>query len=466
MRGSKAVVLGLLSPLAAQATEQPAALPEAACRDVLAALDRAFESGNARTYLDRFAPEQQWLHAVHRRAIELRLAQTPPPRRRSELLAPPRCVGPRTVLTVGTTTTTADGTVLHERSYLVLRPLLSGETLPRPVLAVEVPPQGEHCTATDTYTCKVCNYRIGGVAGWLCAPVAQERSGGVEGAVFVLLGSDVALETSVSLGDEALPAERVADAIVRDLREHLAGAEAGLTASWSPPSLHGREPKDCAGARVDVTLPGEQQVSVFVHVLGRLRHALLLRGAKRSLQSEQAAIDSMLASYELLSCEGDLAGQAGTALAGHTGGVLAGGRYRNDRWGVLADGPQGWTARERCDGAAFSACWESPGDGRMSITGYLPPAGLAQWNEALADRWLDYCLRSAGFNDAGSAPWCDGAGNGNRERERRAVSADHRTVRRLRVLLRKDLLLVADAQLPAAADDEAVRRALASVQRR
>jgi hypothetical protein len=368
---------------------------------------------------------------------------------------------------VGTTTTAADGTVLHERSYLALRPPLSGEALPRPVLAIEVPPQGEHCTANDTYTCKVCNYRIGGVPGWLCAPLAHERSGGVEGAVFALLGSDVALETSVSLGDEPLPAERVVDALVRDLREQVAGAEAGLTAGWSPPSLRGREPQGCAGARADVTLPGGQQVSVFVHVLGRLRHALLLRGATHSLQREQAAIDSLLSSYALLSSEGDLAGQAGTALAGHTGGLLDGGRYRNEHWGVLADGPQGWSARERCGGAAFSVCWESPGDGRMSLTGYLPPAGLAQWTEALADRWLDDCLRRAGFDDAGSAPsWCDGAGDGNRERERRAASADRRSVRRLRVLLRKDLLLVADAQLPAAADDEAVRRALASVQRR
>src|SRR5262249_19917738 len=107
MKGSHAVVLGLLSPLAAQATDQPATLSEAACREVLAALDRGLESGDASAYFDRFAPEQQWLHAVHRRAIELRLAQTPPPRRKSELLAPPRCVGPRTVLMVGTTTTAA-----------------------------------------------------------------------------------------------------------------------------------------------------------------------------------------------------------------------------------------------------------------------------------------------------------------------------------------------------------------------
>src|SRR5262252_9107664 len=111
MKGGHAVVLGLLSPLAAPAslaaqTVPPAAQPgeplaEATCREVLAALDGAFESGDARAYLDRFAPEQQWLHAVHRRAIELRLAGTPPPRRASELVAPPRCVGPRTVLMVG-----------------------------------------------------------------------------------------------------------------------------------------------------------------------------------------------------------------------------------------------------------------------------------------------------------------------------------------------------------------------------
>jgi hypothetical protein len=488
MKGGPALLLGHLFPLAAGAVplaagavplaagplaaqtappaEQAGApLLEPSCREVLAELDRAFASGDPRAYLDLFAPEQQWLHAVHRRAIELRLLQTPP-RRTSELLAPPRRVGPRTVLMVGTTTTAADGTVLRERSYVVLRPALPGEPLPRPVLAVEVPPQGEHCTADDTFKCEACNYRIGGVAGWLCAPAAQERTGGVEGAVFALLGSDVALETSVSLDDEALPAERVVDALVRDLREQIAGAEAGLTTSWSPPSLRGREPKGCAGARADVTLPGGQQVSVFAHVLGRLRHVLLLRGARLSLQREQTEIDALLSSYSLLSTEGDLAGQAAKALARHAGGLLDGGRYRNAHWGVAADGPQGWSARERCDGAAFSVCWETQGDGHMSVTGYLPPAGLVQWTETLADRWLDDCLRRAGYDKVEATPWCDGAGDGNRERERRASSANRRTVRLLRVLLRKDLLVVVDAQLPAAADDEAVRRALAGVQRR
>src|SRR5262249_43491011 len=124
MKGSHGVVLGLLSPLAAQATDQPASLPEAACREVLAALDRAFESGDASAYFDRFAPARHGLPAAPRRAIDRRLAQPPPPRRKSELLAPPRCVGPRTVLMVGTTTTAADGTVLRERSYLALRPPL------------------------------------------------------------------------------------------------------------------------------------------------------------------------------------------------------------------------------------------------------------------------------------------------------------------------------------------------------
>lgn len=469
--GPSAVAVLLLAASAGGNLAAQEAIAVERCRSVLAELDAAFTRGDANGYLRAFAPEQPFLHEVHARQIRQRLAAEARLARGSEIVGSPRRLGDHTVATVTYTTRAAERPTappLVEHGLLVLREQ-GGAVVP--TLAIEVPATTAQC-AEDRFECPACNYRIGGAPGWLFAPVATSRSGAVEAGVFVRLGADIGLEVTVRAGASPVPARTALQSLLGELRERLAGertgpATPGPIEDWAPPGLDGRTPDAFSAARAAIDLANGQRLAVFVTALGALQHVLLLRGDRRQLERHRAACDELLGSYALMVEDADLAAQQARSLSMHTGGALDRlGSYENRRHDVRIDALVGWRAELRAAGTAFQTVWNCPEEqGRLWLTGYLPPPGLLRWTPGHVDTWLERLGPRAGLRlparlDSGfSAP--DATGQCERRLE---FDRDGDAPRLLRILLRDDLLIVADGWSDL--HPEEVRRVIGTLRRR
>jgi hypothetical protein len=429
-----------------------------ACRALLQVLDGAWNEGDADGYLRHFEVEQPLVQDLHERRTRERLGCTSRLQRTSEP-GKSRRVGEHVVLQVRYETR-CDGAALpplREGGLLVLRQ--QHEKL-QPVLAVDLP--AIDCADDDVFVCPPCNYRMGGAPGWLCVPIAPERAAAFDGATFLLLGTAIALEITVEVGDVVAPATAVVERLAAELRRHVVGATASVVEPWQPPGIPAGAAQ-LGGARASVDLPDGDRVVLHAGVLGRLRHLLLLRGPAQALQQDGARIDALLATYELCTTETTPGQHAVKAIAAHTGGtLLENGEYRNDRHGVAATGPHGWRGSERCSGARFQVVWSCPrGHGRMWLSGYSTPLGIERWTAKLADRWLeDHCKRG-GLSLGKDEGWQPAADGSSHERHLEATSAAG--PRRLHLMLKDDLLVVADAGTSDSGCDEKVAAALASV---
>ena len=455
--------------------QDPMPSPDA-CRALLGTLDRAFNAGDADGYLRLFAVEQPMLHDLHGREVRQRLAVRPPLRRHSEAGTPRRVGNHVVVPVVYETTAPARAGIpggacvpLRERGAVVAR---NDHGRLVPVLAVALPQSA--WSDDDVFQCPPCNFRMGGADGWLCVPIAHERTMALDGASFLLLGTDVALELSVQLGDNAEPAAAIACEIAHELAQPIADAVVGDTEPWQPPSVPAGLP-DLSAARTTIDLPDGQRVVVHTVALGRLHHLLLLRGAKVALLAQQPAIAALLQTYRLLHTDSKVALQAATALREHTGGALHGADYQNERHGVAAAGPEGWHAVQHCGGALFQVAWTCGHQaGRMWLTGYAPPGGFAEWTTALADRFLlDLSQRAAiPLHNAVDSDWSPVDQDGVRKRTlvvppQPGAAPDQPAAndRRLQLWLRPELLVVTDGYTSEAAQQEMLQRAIASVRR-
>ncbi|MGE3174163.1 MAG: hypothetical protein AB7O97_16160 [Planctomycetota bacterium] len=459
-------VLSLPAPTQSPA-QSPALEP---CRALLRELDRSFNAGDAEGYLARFEPEHPMVQAVHARTVRARLGGAVPVQRTGEVTATRR-IGQYVVAPVVYEYRSAEQDPLIEAGLLVARPLDADDPDSglAPVLAVDVPT--DRCGVDDVFTCPACNYRIGGAEGWLCVPIAQDRTAVVEGATFLLLGTDLALDVSVQLGDSALGAASVVAGLLQQLRRRAPTARTTPPADWLPPSVPAGV-EGLGGARAEAELEDGDKLVVHALTLGRLRHLLLLRGAEDALARRAAAVDALLATYRLLVTDANVAQQAAKALQAHTGGdVAADGVYRNERHGIAAQGPRGWVPQRRCAGSPFQVVWSCPrSSGRMWLTGYAPPAGFPHWTTELADRWLADLLRRAGMQaHADVGAWTEPATG---PRELRVIAVDATAVgpgqasrpeRHLHLVLRDDLLVVADAYTTDPDEVAAVQKAVGSL---
>lgn len=459
-----AAVLGAAAP--AQGTQRHAAL--------LAELDALYNRGSADAYLARFAAEQPLLHEVHARQIRQRLAADGDLRRTSELVSAPRRFGAHWVLQVRYATAPSSGApTLREQGCLVAR---EEEGRLVPVIAVELPAAGD--CADDAFVCEACNYRVGPAPGWLCVPVALHRTSAVEAATFLLLGTDLAVEVSVQLGEQSLPAAAVVDTVAAALRAAIPDTGATMTEPWVPPALAAAPlPEGLDAARQTLDTPDGQRMVLHASCLGPLRHLLLLRGSAAAHRRHAAAIAELLASYRLLETDADLALQAARALGHHAGGSLAADdTFVSRQHQVVAAGPPGWRPRLRCSGCAFQVVWTCPDDGgRLWVTGHAAPPGLGGWTAELADRWLADFARSlgAGTRMADDGDWSEPGPQGERSRELRLLRDGEQggaggpgTPLAVRLLLRPDLLVVADGYVVDERQRAALEKALSTVRRR
>jgi hypothetical protein len=451
-------------------------IDRAALTRLLADLDRAFSLGDAKAYLERFEPDNRKLHDRLAERLRRLLHGNPGWTRHSELRTEPRLVGPRTVVGVRSEARLAeDAPAVVETGLLVLRPV--GARLV-PTAYLPAPIDGGDCPIPDHFACPACNYAIGGVDGWLGVPLPGATSETVDGVSFHLLGTDVTCDFAVEI-DDPLPGEDRSGVGAVGASERLTAALLGLAPAatppmpeaWRPASLQTAVPPEFSGARQRLVLPDGSIAIVLITALGPLRHALLVRGSARAVDAGAAAIDALLASYRFLDLELDRSTLANAPFAAHTGGQVDGASFRSERHSVRCDGPPGWSVRQRNCGAAFKVNWTCPERiGWLSVCGYLPPLGLARWRERDADSWLaDLCARAQlAIDSAADRGWRPSECGGLVRELTLVAAAGHRggpTPRWLRLWLRDDLLVVADAH--GRADDEPLlRAAMASIRPR
>jgi len=498
------LLLALLRPAATQPPAPPKVAMPAGLPVLLRELDSCFERAELAAYRDHFLPDHAGAMAVLLQRLERLCQATPQRQRRSQVIGDARSIGPRVVVRVrsdvelgtgslgtgelgkGEPGKKGDGPRAAFTEDWLLAMTVTADGRVRPTFAVEIPREADW-PVEPRLRCPACNYEIGGVGGWMMVPVRSDRAHALEAASFYLLGTDIACDISVEYAADPVPAATLAAELGSTLQA-LATAPARQPAEpWLPPAHRQAPPRALDGARITVDLPddgdGGSRSLLHVAVFGGLQHMLLLRGSRRALAQHGATVDALLASYRLLQLDAALLNAANQAIAHHCGGAVDGSNYGNTVYGVALRGPEGWRVQQRTGGVAFRALWTSPSGSHLWLTGHAVPPGMMQWSRETADAWLrQLCTQQRLTVVAGSeVAWCEdgdtggswrmfdadaAAPSGGSAEAPIAGSAASGARHRVRVLLRKDLLVVASGCGLSAADDAAIVAALPTLQRR
>lgn len=459
-----------MASLASLAAQTPGSAALAAW---LAELDAAFARGDLTAYDRLFTPDDAAAHAAMLQQLATTFARTTARTRTSKIVGEPRVQGAFTVVRVhheielrGDATTLQPHTAFGEDWLLVLRARDAASWTGAHAIETGRERAGE----TGRWQCAACNYEIGPAAGWLCVPLRGERAGALEGVSFHLLGSEVALDVAVRADDPAPPtvvAQRLADT----LRELDPACRPGVAAAWLPPAHAAAPPTGLAGAQIAVDA-GDQRLVLHVAALGGLQHVLTLRGTAASLRRHDGAVRELLASYRWHEPTRSAADAIAAPFATHQGGELTGGHYRNHAFGVDLAGAAGWQAQQRCGGAAFRVVWTSPRQSRFWLAGYGVPCGMQKWCRATAERWLEELCTRRGLEllptHASSTPWEDDETclALTRTIVARSREAGLTQLHWLRLVLRDELLLLADGSATNTADEADVQAMLQALRRR
>jgi hypothetical protein len=164
------------------------------------------------------------------------------------------------------------------------------------------------------------------------------------------------------------------------------------------------------------------------------------------------------------------------ALSHHCGGQIDGSTYTNVLHDLVLQGPAGWRVQQRTGGAAFRALWTSPAGSTLWLTGHQVPPGMQHWSRATADAWLRHLCTQQRWTvlPDSEVAWSDDADSGMAWRtfdaempsDEPAKAGTARPRQHVRILLRKDLLVVANGCGRTPADDEAIQAALATLRRK
>lgn len=465
-------------------------VPMAKIKPLIGELDQLFVRGDVRSYLSKFVPDHQGSLAMLGRHLELLLKLTGKDRKReSSIVAGPMVFEDRTVVRIRHVTTWPGKTAgangkteprKHiEDTYLAVR---NGEQERIvPTFEIDMPPQ-IHCVTDAKLKCPPCNYEIGGVDGFLCVPLRRERGLALESASFYLIGTDVVCDVHVQVPARPQKAKAVALKLAEAFAKLEPSAQVGIPSAWLPP-MHKKEPPEgMDAARLVVELPEDDQqagggVTIFhVVAFGGVQHVLLVRSTKASLQQHQKSVDQLFMSYMLLELDCEGAALATRPLRQHTGGILEGSTYRNERYDLSFSGPEGWKAQQRVGGSMFRIRWSGPNASHMWLVGHQVPAGMASWTRNTADRWLQHHTRKhdlgidAEHAATDEAKWQERA-DGSLCRtavllEKRKGRPDSPRRRIVHLQLHKDLLLVVDGFGGTSAEEQALRAAIPTLKRK
>ncbi|MCK5942124.1 MAG: hypothetical protein KAI24_09160 [Planctomycetes bacterium] len=457
-----------------------AKVTRAAIEKLLQELDERFERGDVDGYLARFEPDHRGAVAMVGRHLERLVAASDRRERDSHVIAGPTEVRDRSLVRVRHSLGLEIGgkqRQLVEDSYLAVR-VVDGRLVP--TFAVEMP-VSKGCVQGNQFKCPPCNYKIGGVDGFLCVPLPPEKSLALESASFYLIGTDVVCDVHVQVQEKVQQAAAAARRLAESFARIEPTCQVGLATAWVPPMHASAPPAGMDSARVVVKLPldypddGGGRTVFHVVTFGGLQHVLLTRGSAESLRRHQTELDELFRSYMLLESDCDLAEAAARPLRHHTGGSFDGSSYHNHRYHVAFAGPEGWHPQHRVGGALFRVRWSGPKDSQLWLIGYGVPAGMEAWTRKTADRWIAHHCHKHGLLPADPQPkscrndWhTDKGGIAERTsvlvcRKPDSPAAPRRRV--LHVQLYDDLLLIVDGFGADADAEQAVLSTLGSLRR-
>ena len=472
----------------AKVTDQ---VPLTKIKPLIAELDELFVKGDIKAYLGKFTPDHEGTLSMLGRHLEMLLKISGKDRARtSAIVAGPMPFEDRTVVRVrhftswpgklDATTNQPGADRKHvEDTYLAVRHGADGGVVP--TLELDMPPQ-IHCVTDSKFRCPPCNYEIGGVDGFLCVPMRRERGLALESASFYLIGTDVVCDVYVQVPSKNITAKAVALQLAEAFAKLEPTAKIGIPSKWVPPMHRQDPPQGLDSARLVVELPLDHEaaggdVSIFhVVAFGGVQHLLLLRTSKASLTRHQTAVDRLLMSYMLLKVDCNGAELATRPLRQHTGGMIEGSTYKNERFQVLLKGPDGWQTQHRVGGSMFRVRWSGPNASNMWLIGNQVPAGMTAWSKETADRWLNHRRNHLGLvadkeqTASAEAKWHKDP-NGSICRtlvllQPKASRPDQPRRRIVHVQLHDDLLLVVDGFGSTPADEQAVRAAIRTLKRK
>ncbi|MFT4514877.1 MAG: hypothetical protein ACI89X_000046 [Planctomycetota bacterium] len=470
-------------------------VPLTKIKPLIADLDQLFLKGDIKAYMAKFAPDHEGALAMLGRHLELLLKLSGKNRsRKSSIVAGPMVFDDRTVVRVRHITswpgkldpkTKKPGKPHNhtEDTYLAVRNSAKpgADSGVVPTFEIDMPPR-VHCVTDAKFRCPPCNYEIGGVDGFLCVPLRRERGLALESASFYLIGTDVVCDVYVQVPSEPINATAVVLKLAKAFAKIEPSAKIGIPSHWVPPMHKKKPPKGMDSARLVVELPLDHEeaggdVTIFhVVAFGGVQHVLLVRTSKASLSRHQKSVDKLFMSYMLLEVDCKDAQLATRPLRIHTGGMIEGSTYRNDRFDLQLDGPDGWKTKQLPGGSMFRVRWASPNASSMWLIGHQVPAGMAVWTKATSDRWLNHHRKKHGLafdkeqSASQEAKWhtCPD-GSMCRTLMLLQTNPDRPDSPRRRVVhvqLYKDLLLVIDGFGSTKEDEQAVRAAIRTLKRK
>lgn len=461
------------APICAQASEARRAIAREEIRSLLQRLDEALAHRDVREYGAAFAPDHPGAHAIRMKQLEQLFVDGTRVTQESTIAGDPRTVGDRTIVRVehriraeGCKNAPADKPAEHfrEDTILVVRRDAAGNVVP--TLEVEVPTDG-HATTNDVLRCPPCNYEFGGAPGWLCVPALSERAPALEAATFYFVGTDLACDVSVQFDSKNRTAIEMARHLGESLRKRENTAKLLDVTAWLPPAHRQEPPAGLEGARLELSIGAEQAV-LFVVTFGALHHTLFVRGLETSMRQRTKNVQDLLATYRVLDTNADRAKAIATAFLAHTGGVVTGQAYHNERYGISLTGPDGWQVQQRSGSSLFRVVWESPRGSRLYLSGFGSPRRLGAWCPLSADDWVhNLCdANDLRLGEDAATAWVEHK-CGGRSRTYvcppRGADAPNGPQREIFVLVQEDLLLVVDRIIAAADDADVLERAAKSL---
>jgi hypothetical protein len=472
----------------AKRKDQP---PMAKVESLVADLDTLFVKGDIKAYLRKFTPDHDGALAMLGRHLQLLLELSGKNRsRKSTIVAGPLAFENRTVVRVRHVTTwpgkpDPKTRILGkphqhiEDTYLAVRRSSDGSVVP--TFEIDMPPQA-HCITDAKFRCSPCNYEIGGVAGFLCVPSRRERGFALESASFYLIGTDIVCDVHVQVPNKPITAKAVTLKLAGAFAKLEPSAEVGIPSAWVPPSHKLKPPAGMDSARLIVELPLDHEdaggdVTIFhVVALGGVQHVLLVRTSKASLNRHKHALDQLFKSYMLLEVDCKDTQLAARPLRLHTGGMIKGSTYYNERFNVNIEGPDGWQTQHRVGGSMFRVRWSGPNASHMWLVGHQVPTGMTAWTKGTADRWLNDQQEQHGLVPdkehaaTAEANWLTSSdGSSSRTMvllHKQASRPDQPRRRVVHVQLHSDLLLVVDGFGSTDVHEQAVRTAIRTLKRR
>jgi len=442
----------------------PAQAPsEQQTKELLAAIDKAFDAGDLKTLLGHFRPSHKTLAAQFEARMKAALGFGARLHRNSEIVHCKNRHGRAVALVRATTSCVVQPNLQHaEHCYLVASTTAAG---PKADFMVTVNDHVLRSMQRDRFTCPACNYTFGGNSSWLAVPAWPDETGCMESLTFIALGHDLVVEVSVHVLEEALPAPKAMTELLESMKD-LPWAKVTQHTEvrpWLPPAYaEGKAPSHLDGARCQVPLQDGDTADIHLATFGPIRYLMVVQGEQALLESQEVAITDLLKGFKLLDSKKAPAAICQLAMQAHTGGgKIAGNTYSHPLHNLKVTAPEGWSGSAFASRHLFRVRFQCPaGTSNLLLQAMAPPVGYTTWTEERANQLF---LRSCANQQLETTTDTSWTRDPQGFRWREARSRDDQTPAILRLARRGPVLVMMTAEARDQATLAEIRKAIGSL---